>query len=40
MFDQYPRKSRWAGVLGNKYPPNSPYGFNGGFYYVRASFEF
>ncbi len=40
VFDQYPRKSRWAPVLGNKYPPNSPYGFNGGFYYLRASFEF
>ncbi len=40
VFDQYPRRSRWAPVLGNKYPPNSPYGFNGGFYYLRASFEF
>ena len=40
VFDQYPRKSRWTPVLGNKYPPNSPYGFNGGFYYLRASFEF
>ena len=40
LFDQYPRRSRWAPVLGNKYPPNSPYGFNGGFYYLRASFEF
>jgi len=40
VFDQYPRRSRWAPVLGNKYPPNSPYGFGGGFYYLRASFEF
>ena len=40
VFDQYPRRSRWAPVLGNKYSPNSPYGFNGGFYYLRASFEF
>ena len=40
VFDQYPRRSRWAPVLGNKYPPNSPYGFNGGFYYLRAGFEF
>ena len=40
LFDQYPRRSRWAPVLGNKYPPNSPYGFSGGFYYLRTSFEF
>ncbi len=40
VFDQYPRRSRWAGEIGNKYPPNSPYGFNGGFYYLRAGFEF
>ncbi len=40
VFDQYPRKSRWAPVLGNEYPPNSPYGFNGGFYYLRAGVEF
>ena len=40
VFDQYPRKNRWAPVLGNKYPPNSPYGFNGGFYYLRAGVEF
>ena len=40
VFDQYPRRSRGAGEFGNKYPPNSPYGFNGGFYYLRASFEF
>ncbi len=39
VFDQYPRRSLWAGEIGNKYPPNSPYGFNGGFYYLRASFE-
>ena len=40
VFDQYPRKNRWAPVLGNEYPPNSPYGFNGGFYYLRAGVEF
>ena len=40
VFDQYPRRSRWAGEIGNKYPPNSPYGFGGGFYYLRAGFEF
>ena len=40
VFDQYPRRNPEATGAGLKYPETSPYGFNGGFYYVRAGFEF
>ncbi len=40
LFDQYPRRNKHARDLGAKYPESSPYGFNGGFYYLRAGFEF
>ena len=39
LFDTYPTKNRGAAVFGEKYPVTSPYGFNGGFYYARAGFE-
>ncbi len=40
VFDTYPRRNPYARALGATYPEYSPYGFNGGFYYVRAGFEF
>ena len=40
VFDQYPRRNPYARIVGAKYPESSPYGFNGGFYYLRAGFEF
>ena len=40
VFDTYPRRNPYARDLGAKYPESSPYGFNGGFYYLRAGFEF
>ena len=40
IFDQYPRRNPQAAGAGLKYPETSPYGFNGGFYYLRAGFEF
>ncbi|GAB3358928.1 TonB-dependent receptor plug domain-containing protein [Lysobacter tyrosinilyticus] len=42
IFDKYPDKQT-NGVLnflGAQYPLSSPYGFNGGEYYVRVGFEF
>jgi iron complex outermembrane receptor protein len=36
LFDQYPVDNPWAGIVGAKYGERSPYGFNGGFYYVKA----
>ena len=40
VFDEYPRRNPQARGAGLKYPETSPYGFNGGFYYVRAGIEF
>ena len=40
VFDTYPRKNPYAHDLGAKYPESSPYGFTGGFYYLRAGVEF
>ena len=40
VFDQYPRKNPYERNLGARYPETSPFGFNGGFYYLRAGFEF
>ena len=40
VFDQYPRRNPYARALGARYPESSPFGFIGGFYYLRAGFEF
>ena len=40
LFDTYPTKNRYARDYGQKYPVASPYGYNGGFYYVRAAYAF
>ena len=40
LFDQYPARNPYARLAGAKYPASSPYGFNGGFYYLRTGFEF
>ena len=39
LFDTYPTKNKYAGHHGMKYPVVSPYGYNGGLYYLRAGFE-
>ena len=42
LFDTYPQKTTEAAQngVGMLYPENSPYGFNGGFYYLRAIWDF
>ena len=40
LFDTYPTKNPYARDYGQKYPVASPYGYNGGFYYFRASYAF
>ncbi len=40
LFDTYPTENPNAGTWGRKYPSSSPYGFNGGFYYLRAAYAF
>ncbi len=39
LFDSFPDRSN-PGVSGTKYPEYSPYGFNGGYYYLRALYAF
>jgi iron complex outermembrane receptor protein len=40
LFDTYPDENPWADVVGAQYPAHTPWGFNGGFYYVRMGYEF
>ena len=44
LFDTHPTKvtRRYRDIYdaGQKYPVASPYGYNGGFYYFRASYSF
>ena len=41
-LDRYPQETTKAAQdgVGMLYPENSPYGFGGGFYYVRAIWDF
>ncbi len=36
LFDEYPEKNPNGEVAGLIYPESSPFGFNGGYYYMRA----
>ena len=38
LFDSYPDRS--TGVSGTRYTEFAPYGFNGGYYYLRALYAF
>ncbi|MYE01241.1 MAG: TonB-dependent receptor [Alphaproteobacteria bacterium] len=40
LLDEYPDENPFSQLLGNRYAVNAPYGFGGGFYYVRASRSF
>ena len=37
-FNDYPSRNPNAGVLGNLYSLATPFGFNGGFYYLRIGY--
>ena len=39
LFESFPDRSQ-PGVSGTKYPEYAPFGFNGGFYYLRALYAF
>ncbi len=39
IFDEYPSENPHGEVAGLIYPEQSPFGFNGGFYYVRAQWR-
>jgi len=40
IFDKYPNKNPYADILGAKYPVTSVMGFSGGYYYLRAKYQF
>ena len=40
MFDNYPTENPHAQVVGAKYAESSPYGFNGGSYYLKVIWNF
>ncbi len=40
IFDSYPTKASYAESLGSTYPTSSPNGFGGGYYYVKAKYNF
>lgn len=39
VLDNEPDRNPWSSVVGAKYPVTSPMGVDGGFYYVRATWE-
>ena len=40
VFDNYPDRNPYAGAHGSKYAEHAPMGTAGGFYYLRARYEF
>ena len=40
LFDNRPDINPYRGLVGSKYPPTSPIGINGAFYYARATYFF
>jgi iron complex outermembrane receptor protein len=40
LFDQRPTENPYSDVVGSKYPTTAPFGVNGGFYYLRANYQF
>ncbi len=39
VLNAYPDENPDPGRLGNRYPPSTPFGFSGGFYYVRLDYQ-
>ena len=39
VLNAYPDENPDPGRLGNPYPPSTPFGFSGGFYYVRLDYQ-
>lgn len=40
LFDEYPMDNPYSGIVGAKYPESAPFGFQGGYYYLRAILDF
>ena len=39
LFNAYPDENPNSGGVGALYPESTPFGFNGGYYYVRLSYD-
>ena len=39
VLSTYPDMNPNADRLGNRFPPSTPFGFNGGFYYTRLDYR-
>ena len=39
VLDNYPEANPYSGIVGAQYGERSPFGFNGGSYYVRARYQ-
>ena len=39
VLNTYPDENPNPGRLGNRYPPSTPFGFSGGFYYLRLNYR-
>ena len=40
FLDEFPDENPFSGVVGAAFPSTSPFGFNGGSYYVKGSYTF
>ncbi len=40
LLDEFPQDNPYSGIVGARYPVTSPYGFNGGFWYVKGQYMF
>ncbi len=40
LFDNDPTRHKYQGFYGNLYPESTPFDFNGGFYYAKATLNF
>jgi len=40
LFDKYPNKNPYADILGAEYPVTAVMGFSGGYYYLKAQYNF
>lgn len=40
FLDNFPDENPFSGIVGARFAPTSPFGFNGGQYYVKASYTF
>jgi iron complex outermembrane receptor protein len=40
LLDERPTENPYSDWVGSKYPTTAPFGINGGFYYLRANYQF